>query len=837
MNDLRVAVRELRSSPIVTAVAIASLALGMGANTAIFSLVNSLLLRPLPVVEPQRLAVVSDTRYAGQGLAASWSYGIWDQFRQHAQPFDGACAWWTERLNLAPHGGESQPVDAMWVSGEYFATLGVPALLGRTVAPRDDVRGGGRDGAVAVISYEMWQNRFGGAANAIGMPIVVERVPFTIVGVTPPGFFGADVGRTFDVALPMNAEPLIRGAESRISPERGYYALTVLLRLKPAQPIEAATTILRGIQPQVREAAMPATLPPAAQKDFLKDAFTVIPAATGTSRLRARYERPLVVILVVVALVLLIACANIANLQLARGIVRRHELSVRVALGAPRWRLARQSLIESLLLAAVGGALGLLFAAWSSRLLVAQLSSAGNRVYLDLSFDWRVLGFTATVAVVTTVLFGVLPALRASTAAPIDALKEQARGASMDPRARLSNSLVVAQVALSVVIVVAAGLFVRSFAKLATLPLGFDAGRVLVINVNLSSTHVAVTDRIAFMDRLVREVAAVPGVARAGASLVTPVQGLGVVDIVHVPGVPLSLLPMTNGKLGNQSTFANLVTPGWFATYGTPIKAGRDFDSRDVQGGPAAIIVNEAFVRKFLSGTTPIGATVAFEQGRSAPVQKTVVGVVADAAYTSLRNGDVPIEYAPLAQFNLPGHPPNDFSVSVRASTGSPMLLARSLAAALTAVDGDLVFGFRPMTDQINASLTQERLIALLSAFFGTLALLLAGLGLYGMTAYAVSCRRAEIGIRMALGSTGGAVVRLVVGRTMWLVAAGVLIGVGASTWASAFVATLLFGLDPRDPETLAGAGVLLAVIGTATAWLPAYRASRLDPAIVLREN
>ena len=835
MSDLRVAVRALRASPIVAAVAIVSLALGIGANTAIFSLVDSLLLRPLPVVEPQRLAVISDTRFGAQGIAASWTYGIWDQFRQHAQPFDGACAWWTERLNLAPRGGESQPVDAMWTSGEYFATLGVPAMLGRTITVRDDERGAGNP--VAVISYDMWQRRFGGAASAIGQPIVVERVPFTIVGVTPPGFFGADVGRTFDVAMPMNAEPLIRGAESRIGLERGYSALTVLLRLKPAQPIEAATAILRGMQPQVREAAMPATLPAAARKDFLKDPFVVIPAATGTSRLRARYERPLVVILVVVALVLLIACANIANLQLARGIARRHELSVRVALGASRWRLARQSLIESLLLAAAGTGLGLLFAGWSSRLLVAQLSSTANRVYLDLSLDWRVLAFAATAAVVTTVLFGVLPAVRAAKAAPIDALKDQARGATAEARANLSNGLVVAQVALSVVIVVAAGLFVRSFAKLATLPLGFDADRVLVVNVNLASTHVAPDDRIAFMDRLAQTVAAVPGVAKAGASLLTPVQGLGLVDIVHVPGVPLSFVPMTNGKLGNQSTFANLVTPGWFSTYGTPIKAGRDFDERDVKGAPAVIVVNEAFVRKFLPGTNPIGTTVAFEQGRSAPVPKTVVGVVVDSAYTSLRNGDVPIEYAPLAQFNFPSRPPNDFSVSVRASTGSPMLLARGIAAALTAVDGDLAFGFRPIADQVSASLTQERLIAMLSGFFGALALLLAGLGLYGLTAYAVSRRRAEIGIRMALGSTSGAVVRLVVGRTVWLVAAGVILGVGASAWASTFVATLLFGLDARDPATLLGAGIVLVAVGTATAWLPAHRASRLDPAIVLREN
>jgi predicted permease len=835
MNDLRVAARELRAAPLVTAVAILSLALGIGANTAVFSLVNSLLLRPLPVVEPQRLAVVSDTRFVGQGTAAGWTYSVWDQIRQRAQPFDGACAWWTERLNLAPRGGQTEPIDAMWVSGDYFSTLGTSALLGRTITANDDVRGGGRDAAVAVISYELWQRRFEGAGSVIGMPLMIERVPFTIVGVTPPEFFGAEVGRTFDVALPMNTEPLIRGTESRIRPEGGFAALTVVLRLKPGQSVDAATTYLHGVQPQIREAAMPAEWGPRSQREFLKDAFTAVPAATGTSRLRVRYQRPLAVILTVVALVLFIACANIANVQLARAIARGHELSVRVALGAARWPLARQWLMESLLLSIMGAILGLLFASWTSRLLVAQLSTTLNRVYLDLSLDWRVLSFTATIAVATTVLFGTLPALRASGAAPIEALREQGRGSSTGLRAGLSNGLVIAQVALSVVIVVAAGLFVRSFAKLATLPLGFESNRVLLVNVNLA--RIQSSARVAFVHRLVSEISSVPGVMKASASMNTPVAPLGIVDIVHVPNAPLSVQPFMNGRLGPHSTFVNFVTPEWFATYGTPIRTGRDFDDRDVKGAPSAIVVNEAFVRKFLPGRNPIGATVVFERGRDAPAPRTVVGVVGDAVYDSLRREDAPTEYVPLAQADFPLQVPIDMSISVRASAGSPMRLARTIAAALTAADPNLMFAFRPLTDQVGASLTQERLIAMLSGFFGVLALLLAGLGLYGLAAYSVACRRAEIGIRMALGSTGAGVVRLVVSRAAWLVAAGILIGVGVSAWASTFVATLLYGLDPRDPPTMIGAGVMLVIVGIVAAWLPALRASRLDPATVLRES
>jgi putative ABC transport system permease protein len=837
MQDLRLAFRSLRSTPIVTVVAILSLALGIGANTAIFSLVDSLVLRSLPVVEPQRLAVISDTRGTKGGFTSTWTYAIWDQIRKRAEPFDGSCSWSMERFNLAQGGGETQPIDGIFASGEYFSTLGVPALLGRTFTSADDVPGGGKDGPVAVISYALWQRRFGGAGTVIGTPLVVERVPFTIIGVTPPSFFGTETGRAADVALPMNTEPLIRGKDSRIDLERGFYGLTVLLRLKTGQSIDAANALIRGMQPQIRDAARPSTLPPLAQKEFLKDALTVLPAGSGTSRLRTRYERPLVAIFVVVGLVLLIACANIANLQLARATARRHELSVRLALGAPRWRLVRQWLVESLLLSGVGAALGLLFASWFSRALVAQLSTVTNRVYLNLSTDWRLLAFTAAIAVGTAILFGTLTALCAARVAPIEALKEQGRGTPGHGRASLSSGLVVAQVALSLVIVVAAGLFVRTFEKLATLPLGFDSDRVLLVNVNVARTRVGAPDRVPFFDRLTNDAANVPGVAKAAASLITPVGGNGLVEMLRLGDSPASFEVMGNGKMAANATYANFITPGFFATYGTPIKAGRDFDDRDGKGAPAAIIVNETFVRKFLNGRSPIGTAVAFERLRAAPMLKAIVGVVGDATYSGLRADASPIAYSPLAQFDFPGPIPAEMTLSVRASAGSPMLLARSVASALTNADHDLVFTFRPMTDQVSASLTQERVIAMLAGFFGALALLLAGLGLYGVTSYAVSRRRTEIGIRIALGAARGAVVRLVLSRVTTLVSAGVLLGAGVSLWASKFAASLLYGVEARDPLTLVGAAVILAGVGALAGCLPAWRASRIDPAAVLRES
>ena len=835
MDDLRLALRQLRASPVVSAVAVLSLALGIGANTAIFSLVNSLLLRPLPVVEPERLVLVSSVGASADGGVASFTYGVWEQIRQRATAFDGASAWWPERLNLAQADGESEPADVTWVSGDYFRTLGVPAVLGRTIVPDDDVQGGGRGGAVAMISYEMWQRRFGGAPSVIGTHLSVERIPFTIVGVTPPGFFGAEVGRSFDVALPMNTEPLIRGAESRIDPRRGFYALTVLLRLRPEQSVDAATSMLRAIQPQVRAESMPATLPPPAQKQFLSDPFLALPAGTGTSRLREQYQRPLLVILAVVGLVLLIACANIANLQLARAIARRHDSSVRAALGGSRWRLVRPALIESCLLSALGTGVALLLAHWSSRMVVARLSTTTNRVYLDLSLDWRVLAFTAAIAIATAILFGTLPALRGSAIGPADALREQGRSAAPRSGPRLSNALIVLQVALSIVVVVAAGLFVRSFQNLATLPRGFDTGPVLLVNVNVARAQVDPPDRIGLVQRLVAALAEVPGAGMASGSMVTPIQGFGIIDIVRVDGAAPSLAPFADGRLASHATYANYVTPGWFATYGTPIIRGRDFDARDGKGAPLAIIVNEAFVRKFLPGRDPIGATLQFETGRD-PRAKTVVGVVADSTFSALRDGNVPVEYAPLSQFDF-GSPPADFTLSLRSQTGSPMLLARSAARALSGVDRDVVFRFRTLTDQIDGSLIQERLVAMLSGAFGALGLLLAGLGLYGVTAHAVARRRTEIGIRMALGSDRAAVLRLVLARAVMLVVAGIVIGVGVSLWAVRFVSTLLYGLEPRDPATLLAAVIVLAGVGTAAAWVPAYRASRLDPARVLRES
>jgi len=411
-----------------------------------------------------------------------------------------------------------------------FETLGVRAILGRTFTTVDDRRGGGPDGAVAVLSYDFWQRRFGGAVDAVGRTLSVERVPFTVIGVTPPDFFGPQVGRAFDVAIPIGDEPIIKGPESLLD-GRSTWWLSIMARLKPDQSIDNANAALRAAQPAIREATAPGW------NGYLTDSFTLAAATTGESPLRQRYERPLIVVLTIVALVLVIACANIASLLLARATARRHEFSVRRALGASRWRLARQLVAESAVLSTAGAVAGLAVARWGSQLLVQQLSTRTNRVFLDLSLDMRVLGFTIGVTLATTLLFGVVPALRVAAAEPMDAIKEQGRGPA-GRRVGLSGSLVIAQVALSLVLVVAAALFVRTFASLANLNLGFDRDSALVVNVSAQRASTDRSGRLPVFDRVLEGVQALPGVVDAGLSAITPASGQGWNTEIDVSNTP-----------------------------------------------------------------------------------------------------------------------------------------------------------------------------------------------------------------------------------------------------------------------------------------------------------
>ncbi|MEP6914185.1 MAG: ABC transporter permease [Acidobacteriota bacterium] len=811
--DWRDAWRSLRAAPLITAIAVLSLGLGIGANTALFSILNSLVLKSLPVRDPGRLMLVDH---------GSWTNPIWEEIRAHERDIsDGAFAWAAETFDLSSR-GETDPVEGIWASGRLFEVLGVPAIIGRTFTSADDARGGGPDGPVAVISYDLWQRRFGGGAGVIGRTLVVERVPFTIIGVTPRGFFGPDVGRSYQVAIPIVTLPLVGGKGGPLDGRSSWW-LEIMLRLKPGQSEAQATAMLSALQPQIRAATLPADLPAPEQPRYLSDPLKLLSAASGRSPLRSRYEAPLTAIMVVVGIVLLIACANIASLQLARGAARRRELTLRVALGASRFRIVRQLLAESLMLAGAGALLGLAVAGAGSRLVVAQLSTMANPVYLDLSFDWRVLGFTTLVTITTAVLFGLALAAGVRSIAPNEALKEHARGSS-DRRLGARQFLVVAQVALSLALVVGAGLFGRTFFALATRASGFERGSVLIATVNVQKSGASAAARPELFERLRVAAAGVPAVRSAAVSFTTPVGDTGWNTGITVP-------PGSTLTRRERTAWINAVSPEWFDTYGMRRVAGRDFDGRDKPGAPLAAIVNRAFVLRFLTGEA-IGAR--FTQAGRNGTSYEVVGVVEDAVYRSLRAEMAPTMFVPLAQQTDLGP---SISVGVRVAGGPPMAVARSLADALQREDPTAALSFHSLEDQVNASLTQERLVATLSAFFGGLALLLAGVGLYGVTAYAVNARRVEIGIRMALGATATGVVRMILRRVGWLVIAGVAIGGGLSVWASRYIAALLYGLQPFDPATFAGAALLLAAVGALAGWLPARRAARVDPMIALRDG
>ena len=812
--DWRDAWRSLRAAPLVGGFAVLSLALGIGGVTALFSILNSLTLRPLPVRDPQRLALLADT---------SWTNPIWEAIRDRRHQFaEDAFAWGNDRFNLAP-GAAADMVDGFWVSGNMFDVLGVKPAIGRLLMPSDDRRGGGADGAVVAISYAMWQRRFGGTADVVGRTLLVERVPFTIVGVAEKGFFGPDVGRSFDIALPLGAEPLVLRDRSRLD-GRSTWWMNIMARLRPGQSAEEATRQLRAIQLEIRAVTLPEGR--ADMRDrYLTDPFTLTPSPGGRSPLRARYQEPLTVILGVFAVVLLIACANVANLLIARASDRRHELTVRLALGASRARIARQLIAESFCLGAAGAALGIWFAQWGSRLLVSQLSSVAVAVDLDLRADWRVLAFAAAVSIAATVLFGVAPALAATRIAPNDVLKEHGRTPGVDRRGLLRRASVVVQVALSLSLVAGAGLFARTFVALDRRDLGVDRKDVLLIATNVSRNPVRGPARTELFSRIVAAVQSVPGVASASLSFTTPVARSG-------RNIPMDVPPGSPLTRQQRMSWVNVVAPRWFDTIGIRFVAGRDFDARDTAGAPPVAVVNRAFAARFLPGVDPVGAQFFIHQ----PVTEgrrgyQVVGLVEDSVYRSVRDAAPATMYLPLTQ----DESDPVMTVVVRPAVALSETFSRSLAAAIEREDRDALLTFRSLDEQIAATLTQERVLATVAVFLGALGLLLAAVGLYGVTSQAVTSRRGEIGIRMALGASARGVVRMVIARIAVLVAAGIIIGAALSVWVAGYVGTLLYGLQPRDPVTFVSAAGMLAAVATLAAWLPARRASRIDPMQTLR--
>jgi putative ABC transport system permease protein len=825
-QDLRFGARLLRLNPGFAAIAMTSLALGIGANTAIFQLLDAVRLRTLPVKNPQELAVVriDERKWSSGHFTGPYSAltnPLWEQIRDRQEGFSGIFAWSAEQFNLAT-GGEARYVRGNWVSGDYFRVLGEQPILGRVFTAADDRRGCGAPGAV--ISYGFWQREFGGDASALARKITVEGHPFEIIGITSPSFYGVEVGRSYDVAVLVCSEPLIHGEDSMYDVRHGWW-LSAMGRLKPGWTLARATAQLKSISPSILEATIPPVYKPDAVQKYMAYRFAAFSAENGFSRLRSEYENPLWTLLAIAGLVLLIACANLANLMLARATAREREIGVRLSLGATRGRLIQQLLAESLLLAVAGAALGTVLSQALSRGMVAFLSTGNTRLFVDLHPDWRVLGFTSALAVLTCVIFGLTPALRATRVAPVTVLKSTGRGMTAGrERFGLRRALVVSQVALSLVLLVGALLFVRTLRNLMTLDPGFRQEGVLVTQLDFTRLNLAAERRQEFKRELLNRVRAIPGIDSAADASIVPISGNTWNDEVVVEG---------SEKLKGTPNFSQ-ITPHYFKTLRTPFLAGRDFDEHDTATAPKVAVVNETFVSKILNGANPIGIRVRKEtyQGRPTPTYE-IVGLVKNTKYRDLREEPISIIYVVAAQDDRP----DQFAQFLIRSNLPASAMLPSIKHALSEASPDIAMEFRELTTQIRDSLLKERLMATLSGFFGFLAALLATVGLYGVISYTVARRTNEIGIRMALGAQRGNVVGMIMREAGVLLAVGIVIGAVLSLAAARTATSLLFGLKPHDPITMVLAVMALAAVAAAASFLPAHRASRLDPMAALREE
>ena len=824
-RDLKYGARLLRLNPGFALVAILSLALGVGANTAIFQLLDAVRIRTLPVVNPQQLVElrIADTKGGRTGRFTGrrpmLTYPLFEQIRDRQQAFDGLAAWGTTSFNLT-RSGEARYALGIWVNGEFFNTLGVKAMLGRTLNVDDDGRGCASP--AAVVSYGFWQRELGGEASAIGRALDLEGHAFRIVGVAPPQFFGMEVGRTFDVAVPLCAEPLTRVQSGLDKPD--VWFLGLFARLKEGWTIERATAHLAAISPQIFQLTSPPRYRPEDTKSYLAFKLAAFPAGTGVSSLRRDYEASLWLLLATTGLVLVIACANLANLLLARATAREREIAVRLAIGASRGRIVRQLLAESLLLSAIGAGGGLLIARWLSQFLVGFLRTDSNRIFVDLTTDWRVFAFTGALAVATCLIFGLTPAIRATSTEPGAAMKAGSRG-STDSRERfgLRRSLVVVQVALSLVLVVGALLFVRSLRNLMLLDAGFRQDGVLVVNLDLRGSGIAGQGRRAAFEELSARLRALPGVDAAAEAFIVPVSGSGWNNRIVI-----------DGAARTQNVNFNEVGRGYFRTMATPMLAGRDFDDRDTTQSRKVAIVTERFANLFFEGRNPIGRTFQVEEG--AGVERPVfeiVGLVKDAKYTDLREEFTPIAFLAASQEAAP----DPFLQVVLRSSAPLATVTSEVTSAVSAARPSVIIQFQTMNSMVRDSLLRERLMATLSGFFGLLAGVLATIGLYGVMSYMVERRKNEIGIRIALGADRGSVVAIIMREAATLLAAGLIVGAVAAIAAARWTSALLFGLHPSDPVTLAAAAVALTAVAALASYVPAVRASRLEPTVALREE
>ena len=828
VSDFRHALRLVRLNPGFASIALLSLALGIGANTAIFQLLDAVLLRMLPVQNPQSLIEVRVQSPKG-GRSGSFINGHaqfttkqWDALRERQQVFSALFAWAPDTFNLSP-GGEVRNGTGLWVSGNYFSSLGIQPALGRLISDTDDHRGCGVPGAV--ISYAFWQHAYRGDPSVLGRTLMLDMKPTQIIGVAAAGFYGLVVGSSFDVALPICGIAAITGEDNPL--QRDYvWWLSAMGRLKPGVSEGQALAQLNAMAPSLFHETLPVSFNGQRAEQYLSFRLKLLPASSGVSNLREDYSSPLWLLLGIAGLVLLIACANLANLMLARATAREKEFAVRLAMGASRWVIARQLLAESLILAIMGTGLGVAVAQWLSRFLVSFLTTADNGLFLDLQPDWRLLAFAAGLSLLTCVLFGLAPAIRATRITPQAAMKSGARGvAGVHERFGFRRGLVAAQIAMSLVLLVGALLLIRTLRNVMTVQSGFRETGVLVADLDFATLHVPQANRLLYKQQLLDRIRALPGVDSAAEAAVVPVGGSSINDEVWISGTE---------RTSSKACLFNYVSPDFFATLGTPVLTGRDFNNNDTSAAPKIAIVNQEFARELIGGANPVGRSLRREATSLEPeLDFQIVGMVENTKYISLRDDPHPIVYLPVAQQPRQGE---DLQVVLHSNLPYSNLTAsvRSLASD---VSPRLSITFQNFSTLLRDSLLQERLMATLSAFFGALAVVLATVGLYGVISYMVVRRTNEIGIRMALGANRPGILSMILQEAVWLLGIGLGVGIVLSLAGARAAKSLLYGLTPYDPLTLAGAIALIAMIAIAASCLPAQRASKLNPMVALREE
>ena len=822
-QDLRYAVRMLVKTPAFTVVVILTLALGIGANTAIFSLTDQVLLRLLPVKSPEQL-VVLDGPGAFQGRTfnnGTFSYPIYRDFRDQNTVFDGVLARFPAPLTLMTN-GQAERVNGELVTGNYFDVLGVRADIGRTFTQDDDRTPGGHP--VAILSHNFWMRRFAGNPAVLNTTVTLNGLPMTVGGVTPPGFYGIVVGESPDVMVPVMMKAQMTPTWDDLLNRRSRW-LTVMARVKPGISREQAEAAMNVVYRQINEQEIKEiqTTSKSFRERFVSKHLFLRPGAKGRSDLRQEFSTPILVLMGMVGVVLLIACANVANLLLARGAARQKEVAIRLALGASRGAIVRQRLVESLVLAGGGAILGLAFAWWTGSLLLTMLPSDGAVQTLTAVPDARVIAFAIAASALTAVLFGLAPALQSTRPALTSTLKDEAGSVvGGTGHALFRKGLVVAQVGLSVLLLAGAGLFARSLYNLKTLNPGFQTDQLLGFSLNPSLNGYSRERSIALFQQLQEHLARLPDVRSATASVVPLMTDSNWSSSLRVEGYQAK-------EDENMNVGVNGVGPGFFATMSQPLVTGREFTINDAASAPKVAIINETMAKYFFGKDNPIGHRIGWSREKTTDIE--IVGVARDSKTSTLRQKAQRFVYVPYTQDADVGQ--MTFYVRARGDASGIGISVRQVAQR---VDPNLpIFDMKPMTLVLDESLFLERMVAALSVAFGALATLLAAIGLYGVMSYTVARRTREIGIRMALGAERSSVMWLVLKEVALMVAIGVGVGLPLAFALSRVVQSQLFDLSAHDPLALTAAAAILTFVALAAGYLPARRATRVDPMLALR--